>query len=53
MDTGSNGHILDTTSQEVELKAGDGIKELVFFNDRLPGMHLIKVASSNLSKPRK
>lgn len=35
--------MLDTTPQEVELKAGDGIKELVFFNDRLPGIHLIKV----------
>ena len=34
--------MLDTTPQEVELKAGDGIKELVFFNERLPGIHLIK-----------
>ena len=51
VDTGSDGHILDTTPQEVELKAGDGIKELVYFNDRLPGMHLIKVDSSDLSKP--
>lgn len=49
--TGSDGHVLDTTPQEVELKAGDGIKELVFFNDRLPGIHLIKVDSSDLSKP--
>ena len=39
-DTGGDGHVLDTTPQEVELKAGDGIKELVFFNDRLPGIHL-------------
>ena len=37
--------------QEVELKAGDGIKDLVFFNDRLPGIHLIKVDSSDLSQP--
>lgn len=43
--------MLDTTPQEVELKAGDGIKELVFFNERLPGIHLIKVDSSDLSKP--
>ena len=50
-DTGGDGHVLDTTPQEVELKAGDGIKELVFFNDRLPGIHLIKVDSSDLSKP--
>mgnify|MGYP000866214467 FL=1 len=50
-DTGGGGHVLDTTPQEVELKAGDGIKDLVFFNDRLPGIHLIKVDSSDLSKP--
>ena len=25
-DTGGDGHVLDTTPQEVELKAGDGIK---------------------------
>ena len=50
-DTGGDGHVLDTTPQEVELKAGDGIKELVFFNDRLPGIHLIKVDSADLSQP--
>ena len=50
-DTGGDGHVLDTTPQEVELKAGDGIKELVFFNDRLPGIHLIKVDSADLTKP--
>ncbi len=50
-DTGGDGHVLDTTPQEVELKAGDGIKELVFSNDRLPGIHLIKVDSADLSKP--
>ena len=50
-DTGGDSHVLDTTPQEVELKAGDGIKELVFFNDRLPGIHLIKVDSADLSKP--
>ena len=49
-DTGGDGHVLDTTPQEVELKAGDGIKELVFFNDRLPGIHLIKVDSADPSK---
>ncbi len=43
--------MLDTTPQEVELKAGDGIKELVFFNERLPGIHLIKVDSADLSQP--
>ena len=50
-DTGGDGHVLDTTPQEVELKAGDGLKKLVFFNARLPGIHLIKVDSSDLSKP--
>lgn len=50
-DTGGDGHVLDTTPQEVELKAGDGIKDLVFFNDRLPGIHLIKVDSADLSQP--
>ena len=42
-DTGGDGHVLDTTPQEVELKAGDGIKGLIFFNDRLPGIHLTAV----------
>ena len=50
-DTGGDSHVLDTTPQEVELKAGDGIKSLVFFNDRLPGIHLIKVDSADLSQP--
>ena len=49
--TGGDSHVLDTTPQEVELEAGDGIKDLVFFNDRLPGIHLIKVDSSDLSQP--
>ena len=44
-------HIVDTTPQQVELHAGDGIKQLVFFNDRKPGIHLIKVDSADLSKP--
>ena len=50
VDTGSGGHILDTTPQEVELSAGDGIKELLFFNDVKPGMRLIKVDSTDPSK---
>ena len=50
MDTGSDGHILDTTPQEVELSAGDGIKELLFFNDVKPGIRLIKVDSTDPSK---
>ena len=50
VDTGSDGHILDTTPQEVELSAGDGIKELLFFNDVKPGVRLIKVDSTDSSK---
>ena len=50
VDTGSDGHILNTTPQEVELSAGDGIKELLFFNDVKPGMRLIKVDSTDPSK---
>ena len=46
-----DAHITVTTPQEVELKAGDGIKPLVFFNDLKPGIHLTKVDSSDLSKP--
>ena len=50
VDTGDEGHILDTTPQEVELHAGDGIKELMFFNDMKPGLKLIKVDSDDPSK---
>ena len=50
VDTGNDGYILDTTPQSVELKAGDGIKELTFFNDMKPGMKLIKVDSADPSK---
>lgn len=50
VDNGSDGHILDTTPQEVELSPGDGIKELLFFNDVKPGMRLIKVDSTDPSK---
>ena len=49
--TGDDEHLLDPTPQYVELKAGMGIVERVFFNDKLPGIHLIKVDSSDLSKP--
>ena len=50
VDTGSDGHILDTTPQEVELKAGDGIRELLFFNDVKPGLRLVKVDSTDPSR---
>ncbi|MFQ9916772.1 MAG: hypothetical protein ACLRWQ_10640 [Flavonifractor plautii] len=41
---------MDTTPQEVELHAGDGIKELLFFNDVKPGLRLVKVDSDAPSK---
>ena len=33
-------HILDGTPHQVELHAGDGIKPLIFYNARKPGIHL-------------
>ena len=50
VDTGDSGHLADSTPQEIELKAGDSIKELYFFNDRKPGIWLVKVDSANPSK---
>ena len=50
VDTGDPGLILDATPQEVELQAGDGIRELLFFNDRTPGLRLTKVDSADPSK---
>ncbi|MBQ9421217.1 MAG: Cys-Gln thioester bond-forming surface protein, partial [Lachnospiraceae bacterium] len=43
-------HILDTTPQNVELKAGEGIRDLTFFNDVKPGMRLVKIDSQDPSK---
>ncbi len=43
-------HLLDGMPQQVELHAGDGIKSLVFFNAKKPGIHLIKVDSADPSK---
>ncbi|MBR1455843.1 MAG: Cys-Gln thioester bond-forming surface protein, partial [Oscillospiraceae bacterium] len=52
VDTGDAAHLLDTTPQQIELRAGDGIRELVFFNDLKPQINrIIKVDSSDLSKP--
>ena len=45
-----SGHIADPTPQQLELKAGDSVKQLLFYNDQKPGIRLIKVDSSNLSK---
>ena len=37
VDTGDSGHLVDFTPQEIELKAGDSIKELYFLTTRSPG----------------
>jgi len=50
VDTGDSGHLVDFTPQEIELKAGDSIKELYFFNDQKPGIWLVKVDSADPSK---
>ena len=49
-DTGDEGYVLDTTPQEIELRAGDGIRELLFFNDMKPGLRLVKVDATDPSK---
>lgn len=47
-----DAHIVTTTPQQIELKAGQTVaQELVFFNDLKPGIHLIKVDSADLSRP--
>ena len=48
---GDDEHIIDITPQYAELTTGMGIVERVFYNDQLPGIHLIKVDSADLSKP--
>ena len=50
VDTGDEGYVLDTTPQEIELRAGDGIRELLFFNDMKPGLRLVKVDATDPSK---
>lgn len=39
------GYVLDSTPQQIELTAGDGIKNLTFFNTVKPGIHITKVDS--------
>ncbi len=43
-----SGHVLNSTPQQIELTAGDGIKTLVFFNALKPGMHILKVDSETM-----
>lgn len=42
------GYVLDSTPQQVELKAGDGIHQLTFFNTVKPGIHISKVDSQTM-----
>ncbi|MCR1906264.1 SpaA isopeptide-forming pilin-related protein [Intestinimonas butyriciproducens] len=48
-DAGGSGHIKDPIPQEVGLRAGEGIKTLYFYNDRKPGIHLVKVDAADPS----
>ena len=48
--TGDDEHIVEAMPQEIELEAGSGILELVFFNSRKPGLRLVKVDAANPSK---
>ena len=50
VDAGDSGHLVDSAPQEIELSAGDGIKPLVFFNDKKPGIWLVKVDSADPSR---
>ncbi|MDR0905245.1 MAG: Cys-Gln thioester bond-forming surface protein [Oscillospiraceae bacterium] len=42
-------YVLDTTAQWIELTAGGGIQQLIFLNDRKPGIWLVKLDSSSLT----
>ena len=50
VDTGDESHLLDGSYQEVELVAGGGVKPLIFFNDTMPGLKLLKVDSTDMDK---
>lgn len=41
-------YVLDSTPQQIELTAGDGIKKLTFFNTVKPGIHISKVDSRTM-----
>ena len=44
----SNEHIINTNPQQIELSGGDGILQLIFFNEQKPGIHLVKLDSTTL-----
>ena len=48
--TGDDEHIVEVMPQEIELEAGSGILELVFFNSKKPGLRLVKVDAVDPSK---
>ena len=41
-------HIINSTPQQIELEGGDGIMQLIFYNDQKPGIHLVKLDSTTL-----
>ena len=43
-----SSHIINSNPQQIELEGSDGILELIFFNDQKPGIHLVKLDSTNL-----
>ena len=50
VDTGDESHMLDGSYQEIEIAAGEGVRDLIFFNDVKPGMKLVKVDSTDPAK---
>ncbi len=45
-----SSHIVNSTPQQIELQKGDGILQLIFFNDQKPGIHLVKLDSNTLQR---
>ncbi len=44
-----SGHVVNSTPQQIEVKAGSTTPaELIFFNERRPGMHILKVDSATM-----
>ena len=50
VDTGDESHLLNGSYQEIEIAAGEGVKDLIFFNDVKPAMKLVKVDSADPAK---
>lgn len=42
-------HVLNNTPQQIEIKAGDGVVQLVFFNQLKPGIRIVKVDSDDMT----